>query len=340
MTRALVTGCTGGLGANIVAALNRRGVEVVGLRRSSSPFDAVADLDFETVVGDLLAPQSLRRAMQGVDWVFHAAAIADDWHYEADAVYRVNGHGTRNVLDAALEAGVSRVVYTSSTAALGKPRPGQPLMDEHNTFNLDPADFPYGHSKHRAEGIVQEYVARGLDVVSVLPAAIMGPRDLKFISGELLVRVLKRQIMPFPQGGLNFIDIRDCAEAHIAAAERGRRGERYVLGGHNMTHRETLGIVGRVLGVRVRHVEMPRRLLPALAEVIMLLKRLGAEIPLERGRVLLSGEFLYYDSSKARQELGLQARPFAESVRDAYDWYLANGYLERRGVAAGTRERR
>lgn len=332
MTRALVTGSTGGLGANIVAALNARDIDVVGLRRSTSPEDAVEGLELTPVTGDILDPASLRRAMEGIDWVFHAAAIADDWHHDDAAVYRVNVEGTKNVLAAAREAGVARVVYTSSAAALGKPLPGQQLMDEHNHFNLNPGMFAYGHSKELAEAEVVKAAGQGLHAVSVLPSAIMGPRDLKFISGELLVRVLKRELMPFPRGGLNFIDMRDCAEAHIAAAERGRPGERYILAGDNLTHEQTLAIIGEVVGVTPRRVVVPRGLLPAVAAGVKLLRKLGVTLPIEQGRVLLSGEFLYYDSSKARRELGLETRPFIDSVRDAYDWYRAHGYFERRGV--------
>lgn len=332
MTRALITGCTGGLGANLAAALVERGVEVVGLRRSTSPGAAVDDLELAFCTGDILDPASLRQAMDGVDWVFHAAAIADDWHHPRERIYEVNVEGTRNVLAAALEAGVRRFVYTGSSAALGKPSPGKPLMDEADSFNLDPADFPYGHSKHLAEQVVAEFVTRGLDAVSVLPTALMGPRDLNFISGELLVRVVKRQLMPFPRGGLNYADLRDVAAGHVAAAEQGRTGERYILGGHNLTHREALQIIAAVANTPARAVTLPHWLLPVAADLVSLGQRLGFRMPIERGRVLLSGEFMYYDSSKARRELGLEARPFAESVRDAYDWYRARGWFARRGI--------
>jgi dihydroflavonol-4-reductase len=333
VTRALVTGSTGGLGGNIVAALNAHGVEVVGLRRESSPAVAVEGLDLTPVTGDVLNPASLAPAMEDVDWVFHAAAIADDWHYPADKIYRVNVEGTRNVVRAARAAGVSRFVYTSSVAALGAPGPDQPLLDETSTFNLNPRDWPYGHSKVLAERVIREE-AGDMQAVVLLPSAIMGPRDRKFISGELIVRALKRQLFPFPEGGLNFVDMRDCATAHVAAAERGTPGARYVIGGHNLTHREMVTTIGDVLGVPVRIVPVPRWALPAVAAGVTLLHRLGIHPPVERGRVLLSGHHVYVDSSKAIRELGLNTRPFAESVRDAYHWYRAHGYLERRGVPA------
>jgi dihydroflavonol-4-reductase len=333
MTRALVTGSTGGVGANLVAALNARGIDVVGLRRKSSPNDAVEGLKLDFAVGDILDAASLPPAMEGVDWVFHVAAIADDWNYPAETVYRVNVEGTRNVLEAALAAGVKRLVLTSSSSALGIPTRDGELMTEENQFNLNPRDWAYGHSKHLAEQLMREYVDRGLHAVSVLPSAVMGPRDLKFISGELLVRALKREIFPLPDGGLNFIDVRDLVEGHIAAAEKGRAGERYVLAGHNMTHGESLAIIGQVLSVPIQRIKVPRWVLPPLAEVVTLLHKMGVKLPVERGRVLLSGKFIYYDNAKAVRELGLAVRPFAETVRDAYQWYAEHRYFEKRGIA-------
>jgi len=236
------------------------------------------------------------------------------------------------MLTAALEAGVKRFVLTGSAAALGKPAPGKPLMDEGNLFNLKPELWPYGHSKYLALQMLTEFAEKGLEVVSVLPSAVMGPRDLKFISGELIIRVLKRELLPLPEGGLNFIDVRDCAEAHIAAAEKGRSGERYVLAGHNMTHGETLQIIGDVVGVQARRVKIPRWVLPPLAGAVSILHKTGFKLPIERARVLLSSEYIYYDNTKAVRELGLQIRPFAETVHDAYQWYADHGYLEKRGI--------
>ncbi len=332
MTRALVTGSTGGIGANLVAALNARGVEVVGLRRKTSPHDAVGDLRLTFVTGDILDPTSLQAAMEGVDWVFHVAAIADDWNFPAQTVYKVNVEGTRNALEAAYRAGVKRFVFTSSAAALGRPRRAHSLLTEADEYNLKPSDWPYGYSKHVAMRIVEEYAGKGLHAVSVLPTAVLGPRDVKFISGELLVRALRREIFPLPDGGVNFIDSRDVAEGHIAAAERGRAGERYLLGGHNLTHDEILRTISEVLGIPVRRIRIPRWSLPVLAEVVGVLLKVGVHLPIERMRVLLSGEYMYYDNSKAVRELGLAPRPFAQTVADAYRWYVEHGFFERRGI--------
>jgi dihydroflavonol-4-reductase len=333
MTLALVTGSTGFVGSSVVEALNAHGVEVRALRRATSPDDATTGLHFTPVVGDLLDPDSLRPALEGVDWVFHIAGVSDYWRTPPEAIYRVNVEGTRNMLRAAREAGVSRFVFTSSTASLGKPRPGKPLMDETDTFNLPPKAFPYGHSKHLAELEVQKAASEGLHALSVLPTAVIGPRDLHFISGEWIVQILGG--MPFsPPGGLSYIDARDAAVAHIAAAERGQPGERYILSGENLTHREALETIARVIGRPGPRFVIPHWILPPAAPVVEGLRRLGANLPIDGARVRISGEFMYYDNSKATRELGLTTRPFEQSARGAYKWYRSNGYLERFGISA------
>lgn len=336
MTRALVTGSTGFLGANLVAGLNERQIEVVGLRRKNSPEDAIEGLALTFAVGDILDPDSLEAAMKGVDWVFHVAAVADYWRTPEATIYKVNVDGARNVFEAALKAGVKKVVYTSSSAAVGMPRPGKPLLDETDRFNLKPAEFFYGHSKQAAEDLMLQYVARGLDAVSVLPAAVIGPRDLKFNAGELIVQALKPSLpfIPLPRGGLNFIDVRDCVAGHIAAAEKGKNAGRYLLAGTNLTHRQTMEKVNQALGTSVPIVELPRWVFGPAAEAVGILQHLGAKLPVDKGRVLHSREYIYYDNGKAVRELGLSVRPFTESVRDAYEWYIENDYLSRRGIRA------
>lgn len=330
--RALVTGSTGFLGSTLASALYERGIEVRGLRRKTSSDDAVEGLVMTFAVGDILDPASLPAAMEGVDWVFHVAAAADHRKSGADVMYKVNLEGARNVFEAAKQAGVKRVIYTSSTAALGEPRSGKAMLDETDRFNLKPQDFPYGHSKQLAEDALQELIEQGLDAVVVLPAPIMGPRDLNFISGDAIVEALRGAIPALPPGGANFIDVRDCADGHIAAAERGRCGERYILSGHNMTYREIAETFGEVLGAPVPRMNIPRFLIPVLAEILGLTRRLGIKLPIYREFLLYVSQFIYYDNSKAVQELGLKTRPFAESVRDAYLWYEANGYLEKHNI--------
>jgi dihydroflavonol-4-reductase len=286
----------------------------------------------EMKVGDLMDLDSLRRAMEGVDWVFHVAAIADYWRIPKETIYRVNIEGARNVMQAALDVGVKRFVLTGSSAELGIPRGGKPLMDEEDTLNVSESLFPYAFSKQQARQVMLEFVEKGLPVMSVLPSAVMGPRDLKFNSGELIVQALKGGILPFPKGGLNFVDTGDCVRGHIAAAEKGIPGERYLLAGDNMTHQETLAVVNEVLGTKARSVAIPAFLLSPAGWGVDLLHKLGIHPPVDRARMILSGQFMYYDNQKARTQLGVTFRPFGESVRAAYEWYVENNYLAQRGI--------
>ena len=336
MAKALVTGSTGFVGSNLVLAFNKRGIEVRALQRKTSPQDAISGLEYEPVIGDLMDVDSLAAAVEGVDWVFHLAGISDWRHTPADVVYRVNVDGARNMMEAAKRAGVKRFVLTSSSSALGKPPPGRDLIDENDAFNLKPEEFAYGHSKYLAELEAEKFAHEGLHVVMVLPTAVMGPRDLKFISGELIIQVLKRGIPGVPPGGLNYIDVRDLAEAHIAAAENGRSGEKYILGGNNMTHRESIDIIAMAVGAKAPAIDIPRWAIPPMAVLFDVLKTVGVKLPgnVDGDSVRLSKEFLYYDTGKAHRDLGLKTRPFEESVRDAYEWYKENGYLEKAGVKA------
>lgn len=332
MTRALITGITGCVGSNLATALRQRGVEVVGLRYNGAPMVNLDGLDIELVEGNILDPASLRPAIQGADWVFHVAGIADDWRYPAELVYRTNVEGTRNMLAAALEAGVQRFVYTSSSAALGLPTRRTPILDETCTFNIKPQRWIYGHSKVLAEEAVQTAVKQGLQAVIVQPTAIMGPGDITFICGQLVTRALKHELFPLPSGGGNFIDVRDVALAQIAAAERGRAGERYLLGGDNMSHAEMCRRMSRALGMRVLYVRVPQLGLPVFASIIRLLQRLGLAMPMDGNRVRISGWRMYYDISKAARELRLQPRPFEETVRATYLWYREHHFLEPLGI--------
>ncbi|MBN1431039.1 MAG: NAD-dependent epimerase/dehydratase family protein [Anaerolineae bacterium] len=334
MTRVLVTGSTGFIGSNLSAALIEHGVDVVGLRRSNSPGDAAQGLDISFVTGNILFPESLPLVMKGIDWVFHVAAIANYWQFPAETVHRVNVEGTRNVLQAARQAGVKRVVITGSSTSLGIPREGRPLLDEGDRFNLKPHLFPYGYSKYLVDQMMTEFVRHGLEVVSVLPSTAIGPRDLKFNTGEIVVQVLKSPSprLFVPCGGLNLIDVRDCVDAHITAAKRGKPGERYLLTGHNMTHVEVVQHVSRALGVSAEIVEVPGWALVLKAGLIWSAHRLGLNLPADCGRVLLSHKHLYYNNQKAVNELGLKNRPFEESVRDTYEWYIQNNYLQKWGI--------
>jgi dihydroflavonol-4-reductase len=254
--------------------------------------------------------------------------VADYWRQSTDKLYRVNVEGTRAVCQAALDANVKRLVFTSSVASLGVPRPGE-LADESHEFNMPPERFRYGHSKLLAEGIVREFAARGLEAVIVNPSVILGPGDLNLISGSIVTEVASGRVPPiYPPGGVNYIDVADVCAGHIAAAERGRPGERYILAAHNLTHREAMQIVCEVAGAPGPRFGLPRLLIGPLAAMIDLAARIARRpLPLNGDQLRLSGEFIYFDSSKAVRELELPQTPFPDTVERTYEWYKAHGYL-------------
>lgn len=327
--RALVTGGTGFVGANLVAGLAEEGIAVRVLQRESSSLEALEGLTYETVVGDVLdEAEALATAMEGCQWVFHVAAVSDYWRQPAELLYRVNVEGTRRVLAAAQMAGVQRFVFTSSLAAMGLPRPGERL-DEGDTFNLSPSRFPYGHSKHLAEEEVQGAVAGGLEAVIVNPAVVLGPRDVNQTSGSIVVEAA-RGLVPFvPPGGVNYVAVSDVVAGHIAAARRGRVGERYILGAHNLAHAEALPAICRVVGRRPPRLKLPGWVLPPAAVAVCASRALfGRPQILDENQVRLLGAEIYADAGKALRELDLPQTPFLDTVQATYNWYNKHGYLD------------
>jgi dihydroflavonol-4-reductase len=325
--RALVTGGTGFIGANIVAALLDAGYAVRVFHRPTSSLAALEGMEVEHAVGDLLDPASLSQAAQGCGLVFHAAAVSSYWRATREQVYRINVQGTRVVMEACLKAGVQRVVYTSSTAAIGIPPRGT-LADEEQPYTPGSERFVYSHSKHLAEKEVLDMVGRGLPAVIVNPAAAIGPRDLNFISGSIIREVYRRRVPFAVPGGMAVVAAGDVAQGHLAAARQGRIGERYILAGENLTHRQTLQTVAEVVGVPAPRFTLPGAFLGPLARLVDLFNRLSPWPPVVSGeQIRLSGEEFYFDASKAGRELGFKPTPFREAVRRAFEWYREQGLL-------------
>lgn len=325
MAHTLVTGSTGFIGANLCRELLRRGWRVRALHRPSSRVDMLEGVEVEHVTGDVTDPNSLARACQGCEVVFHVAAVADYWRQNTHTLYTVNVQGTRNVCQAALSAGVKRLVYTSSVAALGVPR-GRPA-DESHPFNIAPERFRYGHSKLLAEGVMAEYVARGLDAVIVNPAIVLGPGDLNLISGSMVVEAARGHLPPFTAlGGTNYIHVNDVCAGHIAAAERGRTGERYILGAHNLAHAEVQRTVCQIVKRPPPRWVLPRALVGPLALLLDVAGRISPHpLPLSGEQLRLSTESIYVDSGKALRELALPQTPFRTTVEETYAWYKQKG---------------
>ncbi|BBZ25590.1 NAD-dependent epimerase/dehydratase family protein [Mycolicibacter hiberniae] len=328
--RALVTGGTGFVGSNLVAALLRRGIEVRVLRRSSSPLAALAGLDCETRVGDVNdGVDALTEAMADCDWVFHTAAISDYWRYRTQTrLYRTNVDGTRDMAAAAARAEVKRFVFTSSLAALGVPERGRHLV-ESDEFNIRPRQFPYGHSKHLAEAELGKAVAAGLPAVIVNPSVVIGPRDVHRIASAMLVQAQQGRLWFAAPGGTNFVSVDDVVAGHIAAAEHGQIGQRYILGGENLLFREVFGAANELFGRRPPSVVLPRWLLPVAAAGVSVARTVvGPRLPIDARQMRLSTAEIYADATKSRTELGVPFTPFTTALRAGYQWYRDNGYLD------------
>lgn len=335
----LVTGATGFIGSQICRALVAGGQPVRAFHRPDSPQLALEGLRLEHAVGDVTQPETLAAAMRGVEGVFHTAALLG--RRDSSLTYAVTVDGTRNVLQAAGEAGVRRVVHTSSVAALGMPdqiplsreqRSGESpasalLMDETHTWNYRPEYWRYGHAKYLAELAVQAAVAQGLDVVIVNPAVVIGAGDLNRISGNIVVQVAQRRVPVSAPGGSNVVHIADVVDGHLAALRRGRRGERYILGGENLPHVQLLELIAQAAGVPPPRLVLPGCLARWLAAPLSAAEK-WLPLPVKGEALRRTGYYFYYDTRKARHELGLKdARPVRQAVAEAFAWYLQQGMI-------------
>ncbi len=326
--RALVTGGTGFIGSHVVRALRDAGHSVRVLHRPSSKLMLLDGLEYESASGDILDLDALRRASEGCDWVFHIAAVADYWRADHSRMFEANVEGTRRVLQAAREAGVGRVVFTSSAAAVGLRKHGQP-SDETDTFNLPPSEFPYGYSKALAEEVVREAAAEGQQVVTLNPVAVMGPGDMNMISGSFITQISRfGRFAPLSSGGIGVVDVRDVARWHVAAAVKGVSGERYILGTANYSYRDWFEMIARTVGVGKPFLQTPDFILPAVVKVVDLARKLRIPTPVDADQVRLGGRKVYFDYQKAWSAFGLPHIEMQQSLKDTYEWYRAHGYLK------------
>ena len=327
MITALVTGGTGFVGSHIARALVEHGYQVRILRRETSRLDAVDDIACEHYIGDVMDMDSLREAMDGVDWVFHVAAVADYWRNDPEQIYRVNVDGTRYVLQAAEEMGVRRVIFTSSAAAMGY-RDDLRVVDESVRFNWDQHLTPYGHSKFLAEAEIYRAIQRGLDCVILNPTVIIGPGDLNQISSSVVLELARGNVPPTsPPGGVTLIDVRDVAAAHIAAAECGRTGERYLLGSVDLTHKAWLRLTAEAVGVRKGAFRLSTPVTYLVAWLADLLRHFGVPIPIEGNQLRLSTRMMFFNCQKSWAEFGEPRIDIQTSLRETYAWYKAHGDL-------------
>ncbi len=326
MRTALVTGGSGLVGANLVHSLVQRGVQVRVLARGTNE-RGLSDATAEIIRGDVRDPDAVRRAMNGCDTVFHTAAIISHWSRDRDRMYAVNVAGTQTVVDAAIRTGVKRFIHTSSIATIG-PDPDDGIMTESTPFVPGPRPVGYRMSKWESERIVLRAVRLGLPAVVVNPAVILGPRDHRVHGGRIVRDVARRRIFYATEGGTNIVSVDDVVAGHIAAAERGRIGERYILAGENRTFREIFQIVAEETGGMAPRFVVPTLLVRGIAatvEVCAAILRVKPWVTRELTSGI--GRDRRYSSEKAVCELGYEPRFLRQTVRETVAWFRSEGLL-------------
>lgn len=324
----MLTGATGFVGANLLDVLLERGFQVrcfvrdETLARSFLPKE-----DVELFLGDVRDLEALERCARGCRVIFHTAADYRLWVPDPENMYATNVQGTKNVLEAARRAKVERVVYTSSVGALGIPKDGSPGTED-TPVSLEDMVGHYKRSKFLAEREALTSAREGLDVVVVNPSTPIGPKDRKPTpTGRIIVDFLRGRMVAYLDTGLNIVHVRDVAEGHILAMERGRKGEKYILGNQNLTLREIFGLLEAISGRKAPRVRLPRWPILLLAYVLEGVSRVTKrEPPIPLDGVRMAAKKMFFDPSKAIRELGLPQTPVRQALADSVAWFRDNGY--------------
>jgi dihydroflavonol-4-reductase len=329
-----VTGATGFIGSRLCRALLDAGHQVRALHRPRSSLRGLAGVPVELVAGDVLDSSGLDPCVEGVQAVIHCAGELGPRasRLKSEAIITSHAVGTRNMAQAALRCGVDRFIYTSSVAALGIPeiQPSSettPLMTETHQWNYSARLWPYGYAKHMAELEMLEAVRAGLAGVILNPSVVIGGGDLNQSSNAFIVFMATHGLPLAVQGGVNVVHIDDVLQGHLAALERGRSGERYILAGENLSIPRLLALTAEIVHRRPPRWTVPEWVITSASSAVGLLSRsLGLPLPGELLR--LAGRYFYYDASKARKELGLGLpKPYHTAAAESLAWYSENGYL-------------
>jgi len=327
---ALVTGGTGFVGANLVRELLEDGASVRVLARRGGDRRALEGCAVEVAEGDLLDVASIRAAVRGVRRVYHVAADYRLWAPDPRVLYRANVDGTRHVLEAACEAGAERIVYTSTVGAVGIPKDGT-AGDEATPVSLEDMVGAYKASKFLAERVAEELAARGAPIVTVNPSAPIGPFDVKPTpTGQMVVDFLRGKMVASLDTGLNLAHVRDVARGHILAAERGRPGERYILGTQNLTLLDIFRRLSRITDIPAPRFRVPYAVAWITAVSMEGVARLTGhppQVPLTAVR--MARKRMFFSAAKAIRELGLPQTPVDVALYDAVEWFVAHGYAPR-----------
>jgi dihydroflavonol-4-reductase len=329
MATTLVTGGSGFLGSHLVRALAERGDDLRLLARRSSKLDHLEGIEYERVTGDVTDRRAVRRAMEGVRRVFHVAGRTSLRPSDREAVFATNLRGAQLVFDAAAEAGVERVVHTSSAGAIGVAKP-KGAADEGTPFEIGHLGLAYVNSKHEAELEAFRHAAQGLPVVIVNPSFVLGPDDPSGTSMGLVRRFCLGQIPACVEGAINVVDVRDVAQGHLLADQKGKVGERYILAGRNFTFDRLFADLSRISGVDPPPLKLPKNI--ALGGV-SLASRLRLPMPARQAEIVSASLWWTYRNAKAKRDLGFKPRPHEETLEDAVNWQLDQ--LSTRGARSG-----
>ena len=324
----VVTGGTGFVGAAVIRHLLAAGHRIRTLARPGSDRRLLADLPVEIVDGDLRDVPSLQRLLAGCGTLFQVAAFYRLWARDRRLFYDINVEGTRRILQAAMDAKVHRVIYTSTVGALGIPDGGRPGTEE-TPVSLTNMVGDYKRSKFLAEEVARGFARQGCPVVIVNPSTPVGPRDIKPTpTGQMIVDFLRGKMWAYLETGLNLVDVDDVAAGHLLAAERGRAGERYILGGRNLTLREIFEVLGRITGIRPPRLKVSAGLILPLAWTSEWVSdHITGRPPLVPvDAVRMARKMMFFDSSKAVRELGLRQSSIEGALARAVQWFRANGY--------------
>jgi dihydroflavonol-4-reductase len=332
--KCFVTGASGFIGANLVHELQARGHSVRALVRPTADLRGLQGANFDRVSGDVSDRTLLRDSMRGCDWCFHVAASYHLWLRDYAPMYAANVEGTRNVIEAAGEAGCSRIVYTSTVGCIGLPRSVNGTVtptDEATPVSEAQMSNHYKRSKWQAEVVARELAAKGLPVVIVNPSAPVGPRDVKPTpTGQVIVDFLNRKMPAYLDTGLNWVHVRDVAVGHILAAERGRVGERYILGHAegNWTMKQALDVLEEITGVPAPTFRVPHWVALTAAHVDEAVSKVSGKAPkAPLAGVRMAKYKMFFNPAKAVHELGLPQTSPKQALADAVEWFRQRGYV-------------
>jgi dihydroflavonol-4-reductase len=324
----LVTGAAGFLGSHVARQLVARGESVRVLMRASSNNRAISDLSLEYVTGDLRDSASLQRAMDGMKRVFHVAADYRLWAKNPQEIYDSNVGGTKNLLAAAKSAGIEQLVYTSTVATIAVDRPELP--NEFTDAKLEEMIGNYKRSKWMAEQEVLQAAREGLPAIVAMPTTPVGPWDWKPTpTGRIILDFLNGKMPGYVETGLNFVGVEECAAGHLLVSEKGKVGERYLLGAENLTLKGLLDVLAEITGLRAPSMKIPHGVALGVAYVESALSRLvGKEPQIPVEGVKIAQHKMFVDASRAVRELGFQPGSVASALERAVRWYQANGYVK------------